>query len=277
MNTEQIKKSVVENYGKLAQSASGRIISNLFGCCDAPQAAAEVGRKIGYSPSELSAVPPNANLGVGCGNPSALATIKSGDTVIDLGSGAGFDAFLCAPLVGPGGKVIGVDLSDEMLKLARRNASEDQYQNIEFVKGDIEQVPLKDGIADLVISNCVINLSLDKGAVFKEAYRLLKEDGEISISDIVLEQELPAFIKDSMAGHIACVSGAEELPIYLQYIEEAGFKDITIESKTEFPLELILSDPQVMKLAKQMNFDLLSESAADLARSVKSISVRARK
>ncbi|MEM8524283.1 MAG: arsenite methyltransferase [Bacteroidota bacterium] len=277
MTTELIKKSVVESYGKLAQATKGKVFSKLFACCEPQNNAHTVGLKIGYSEAELKAVPEDANLGVGCGNPSTLANIQSGETVIDLGSGAGFDAFIVAPKVGEKGKVIGVDLSEEMLHLAKRNAQKGEYKNVEFIKGDIEELPLESEIADHVISNCVINLSLNKAKVYQEAYRVLKKGGQLSISDIVLEKELPSEIKKSLAGHIACISGAEKLDTYLQYVRKAGFKDIQIRAKKEFPLELMLTDPQVRKIAQEMHFDLSSEEAKDLASRVMSISLTARK
>ncbi|MEO0726460.1 MAG: arsenite methyltransferase [Bacteroidota bacterium] len=277
MDTKSVKESVVEGYGKLAKSTKSGLFSKLFTCCDPTENANKVGEVIGYTKEELSSVPENSNLGVGCGNPSALASIKKNETVIDLGSGAGFDAFIVSPLVGEHGKVIGIDLSDEMLDLARSNAKKGDYKNVTFVKGDIEELPLKNETAEHVISNCVINLSLNKGDVYKEAHRVLKKGGKLSISDVVLETELPDFIKESVAAHIACVSGAEKLDDYIRYIEDAGFKDIKIESKTEFPLELMLSDPQVQKLSKEMNFNLGSDEAKDIASRVKSISLTARK
>lgn len=277
MDTNSVKESVVEGYGKLAKSTKNGLLSKLFACCDPTENATKVAEAIGYTKAELDSVPENSNLGVGCGNPSALAGIKKGETVIDLGSGAGFDAFIVSPLVGKSGKVIGIDLSGEMLDLARSNARKGNYENAEFIKGDIEQLPLGDEVAEHVISNCVINLSLNKGNVYKEAYRVLKKGGKISISDIVLEKELPEFIKSSLAAHIACVSGAEKLEDYIGYVKDAGFKDIKLESKAEFPLELMLADPQVQKLAKDMNFNLDSEETEDIASRVKSISLTARK
>lgn len=277
MDTNTVKKSVIESYGNLAKSRTNSLFSKLFACCDPSDQADKIAENIGYSKEVLDQVPKNANLGVGCGNPSALAKIKKGETIIDLGSGAGFDAFIVSKMVGQFGKVIGIDLSDEMLDLARKNAEKGEYKNVDFLKGDIEELPLKDNIADHVISNCVINLSLNKGKVYAEAFRVLKEGGEISISDIVLEKELPDFIKDSLAGHVACVSGAEKLDDYLQYVEDAGFKNVKVVSTSEFPLELMLTDPQIMKIAQEMNFNLDSEQAKDIASSVKSISLSATK
>ncbi len=275
MNSKATKQSVVKSYGLLAKSKNGGLISNLFACCGTSEHADKVAEQIGYSKEILNDVPEDANLGVGCGNPSALSPINPGETIIDLGSGAGFDAFIVSRIVGQTGKVIGVDLSDDMLKLARKNAAKGNYSNTEFIKGDIEKLPLDSNIADHVISNCVINLSLHKDKVFKEAYRVLKPGATLSISDIVLVEELPDFVKNSLAGHIACVSGAEKVADYLAYIEEAGFQDINIKSKKEFPLELLLTDPQVKALAKAMNFDLSSDEARDIASRVTSISLTA--
>ncbi len=277
MNTNSVKQSVIEGYGKLAKSTKNGLFSKLFACCDPTDNANKVGEIIGYSQEELDAVPENSNLGVGCGNPSALAGIKKGETVVDLGSGAGFDAFIVSPIVTKTGKVIGIDLSDEMLDLARKNAKKGDYENVEFIKGDIEDLPLADQTADLIISNCVINLSLNKDKVYKEAFRVLRKGGKLSVSDIVLEKELPDFVKNSLAGHIACVSGAEKLEDYLKYVKDAGFSNINVESKTKFPLELMLTDPQIMQIAQQMNFSLDSEEAKDIASRVTSISITATK
>ena len=277
MDTNAVKQAVVENYGKLAKTRKGGIFANLLACCNLGDNAKQIGKAIGYSKEEMEAVPEEANLGVGCGNPSSLASIKEGEVVVDLGSGAGFDAFIVAPIVGTKGKVIGVDLSDEMIGLAKKNAKKGNYKNVDFVKGDIEQLPLEDEVADHIISNCVINLSLNKGEVYKEAYRVLKDGGQLSISDIVLERDLPDFVKNSLAGHIACVSGAEKLEDYLQYVKDAGFVDVEVVAKSIFPLELMLTDPIVMKMAKQMNFNLNSEEAKDIASRVTSISLSAKK
>lgn len=277
MEINSVKQSVVDGYGKLARLSKTGPFAKLFACCDTSEHTHQVAKVIGYSEEVLSAVPNGSNLGVGCGNPSALAGIKDGETVIDLGSGAGFDAFVVSPIVGAKGKVIGVDLSDDMLHLARNNAKKGSYKNVTFIKGDIEQLPIENNIADHVISNCVINLSLQKGKVYKEAFRVLKEGGKLSISDIVLVKELPEFVKNSLASHIACVAGAEKVEDYLQYVKDAGFKDVKIESKTAFPLALMLTDPQVMKVAKEMDFNLGSEEAEDIASRVMSISLSATK
>jgi len=277
MGKKDIKAAVVNSYGALAKSRKAKHFTKLFACCDADDHASKVAEKIGYSKEDLLQVPDNSNLGVGCGNPAAISRIKAGDTVVDFGSGAGFDAFIVAKRVGDSGKVIGIDLSDDMLALARKNASKGNYKNVEFVKGDIEAVPLSGDVADHVISNCVINLSLHKDKVYQEAYRILKDGGRLAISDIVLEEALPEFISNSLEGHVACIAGAEKLESYLQYVKNAGFKEIKVISKTRFPIEFMLNDPQILKIAEEMNFDLDSVEAKDMASRVSSISLSARK
>lgn len=276
MKTKSVKQSVIDSYGKLASTRQKSGLFNLFSCCDS-SSAAQVAEKIGYTQAELASAPEESNLGVGCGNPLALAEIKESHVVLDLGSGAGFDAFLASPLVGDHGKVIGEDLSDQMLALARKNARKRNYTNVEFIKGDIEDLPLEDNSIDYIISNCVINLSQNKRAVYQEAFRVLKRGGKLAISDIILEAELPEHIKRSLAAHIACVSGAERLSTYLQQIELAGFQDICIEKKTPFPIELMLTDPQILKLARELKFDLNSQEAREMASSVYSITITAHK
>lgn len=273
METNSIKQKVIESYGYLARTTKKGMPSKLFDCCNTSSSTHKIGAAIGYSDQELQAVPEGANLGVGCGNPSNLVEINNGDVVIDLGAGAGFDAFIVSPLVGEEGKVIGVDLSDDMLELARRNTQKNGYENVSFVKGDIESLPITDGLADIVISNCVINLSLRKREVYKEAYRVLKKGGRMAISDIVLEKELPEI--SHLSAHVACVAGAEPMNDYIRYVQEAGFRAIKIERKADFPLELMLTDPQLQKAAREMNLSMESEQARKLASCVKSISLTA--
>ena len=277
MSTDSLKTTVVKSYGQLAKMVQENAVSKIFDCCSPTKTTDQVGEKIGYSQAELQSVPENANLGVGCGNPSALTNILEGQTVIDLGSGAGFDAFLVADKVGIQGKVIGVDLSKDMLDLARRNAKKGDFTMVQFIEGDIENLPLEDGIADHVISNCVINLSLHKEEVFREAFRVLKFGGRLVISDVVLEKELPAFLQDSLAGHIACVSGAEKLDAYLQHIEAAGFVNVTVEQKKQFPVELMLTDPQLKQIAHELEFDLNGDEVEDIAAHVCSVTISADK
>ncbi|MEM6800148.1 MAG: arsenite methyltransferase [Bacteroidota bacterium] len=277
MDTNSVKQSVVESYSKLAKASKKGFFSNLFACCDVQSHAHKVGEKIGYSQEELAAAPEGSNLAVGCGNPAAFSQIKSGDIVLDLGSGAGFDAFNVSPLVGEEGKVIGLDLSEEMLTLARQHAKKGAYQNVEFIEVDIEQIPLETESVDYIISNCVINLSLQKAQVYKEAYRVLKSEGRIAISDVVLTKELPTFIQESLAAHIACISGADKLEDYLGYIKEAGFQEVRVEKTAKFPIEFMIMDPQVQKIAKELNLNLKSEEARELSSRVQSVLLTARK
>jgi arsenite methyltransferase len=193
--------------------------------------AANVARLIGYSPQELE-VAGQANLGLGCGNPLALAAIQPGMTVLDLGSGAGFDAFLAWRKVGPGGRVIGVDMTDEMLSLARKNAAELGADNVEFRKGAIESLPVDDNSVDLVISNCVINLSTNKPAVFHEIYRVLKPGGTLAVSDMVLLGPLPEAVLRDVEAYVGCIAGASMVGDYLRMALEAGFVDLAIPQIT---------------------------------------------
>ncbi len=234
MKDEEIRKVVREGYAKIATRESS--------CCG-PNLAEDISRKIGYSGEELDAVPQGANLGLGCGNPVALASLKEGETVLDLGSGAGFDCFLAAKRVGNSGQVIGVDMTPEMIEKARENAKKGGYQNIEFRLGEIENIPAADNSVDVIISNCVINLSPDKKRVFKDAFRVLKPGGRLMVSDVVLLKELPDSIKKSAAAYISCISGALLKDDYLGAIREAGFSEVRVLDETLFPIDFITDDP----------------------------------
>ncbi len=229
----------------------------------------------GYSEEELKNVPQDANLGIGCGNPTALASIKKGETILDLGSGAGFDCFLASKETGPTGKVIGVDITPEMVTQAKKNAEKGDYKNVEFKEGEIENLPIENDSIDLIISNCVINLSNQKERVFEEAYRVAKPDGRIMISDIILLNDLPDYVKNSVEGHIACLAGAVRIEHYLDAISKAGFTDIKIEKQTAFPIELMLNDPIAEKIVRQNN--LKEEDIKKIAGSIASISLNAKK
>jgi SAM-dependent methyltransferase len=205
------KESVRKEYGKIAKDSGS--------CCGSCSC---IDLQSGYDPSQLQSIPGEADLGLGCGNPTAPAELQSGETVLDLGSGAGVDCFLAARQVGPQGRVIGVDMTPEMLERARGIAAENAFANVEFRLGEIENLPAADNTADVVISNCVINLSTDKGRVFREIFRALKPGGRLVVSDIVLLRELPAFLRDNDAAYASCISGAVLKDEYLAAVIAAG-------------------------------------------------------
>jgi ubiquinone/menaquinone biosynthesis C-methylase UbiE len=190
----------------------------------------------------MNAVPEGANLGLGCGNPVAIASLKEGDAVLDLGSGAGFDAFLAAKKVGKTGRVIGVDMTPEMLERARANAKKGGFDNVEFRAGEIEKLPVEDNMIDVIISNCVINLSPDKETVFKEAFRVLKLGGRLMVSDLVLAKNLPKRIKESVEAYVGCLAGAIKKDDYLGFIKQAGFQDIKVISEASYPVDAMFDN-----------------------------------
>jgi ubiquinone/menaquinone biosynthesis C-methylase UbiE len=232
---DEIRKIVRDGYAKAVAQRTSCCSSN--SCCGDASQAENVSKKVGYSDAEMNAVPKGANLGFGCGNPVALASLKEGDVVLDLGSGAGFDAFLAAQRVGKTGRVIGVDMTPEMLKKARANAEKGGYKNVEFLSGEIEKLPIEDSSIDVIISNCVINLSPDKEAVFQEAYRVLKSGGRLMVSDLVLVKELPAVIKESVEAYVGCLAGAIKKEEYLKFITMAGFQNVEVISQSSYPMD----------------------------------------
>ncbi|MDM7918295.1 MAG: arsenite methyltransferase [Methanosarcina sp.] len=239
MNEQEIKKVVRERYAHVAKQGSSCCST---GCCGTAKPK-EVSKRIGYTDEEMQAVPSGSNLGLGCGNPTALASIKVGETVLDLGSGAGFDCFLASNKVGPNGKVIGVDMTEEMLAQARANALKGGYKNVEFRQGEIEKLPIEDNTIDVIISNCVINLVPNKEKAFKEAFRVLKPGGRLMVSDIVLLKELPESIRESVEAYVGCVSGAMMKDRYLDAIKSAGFKEVSVVDESIFPLDCVANDP----------------------------------
>lgn len=216
MRNDEIKEVVRDSYAKIAKSSD-------CGCCGGSKSGEKIAEEIGYSKSDIEKFS-EANLGLGCGNPTAMAEIKEGDAVLDLGSGAGFDCFLAAVRVGESGKVVGVDMTAEMVKKARENAEKYGYKNVEFELGDIESLPAEDNSFDVVISNCVINLAPDKEKVFREACRVLKPGGKMFVSDIVLLEELPEELKKDKALLSGCVAGALMKDEYIEKMERAGFE-----------------------------------------------------
>jgi len=270
MKEEKIKKIVKEGYGKIAKQDSS-CCAPVDSCCGGPDLAEDISRKIGYGEEDLKAIPEGANLGLGCGNPVALASLREGETVLDLGSGAGFDCFLAANKVGKNGRVIGVDMTPEMVEKAREIAKKSIYENVEFKLGEIENLPVPDDSVDIVISNCVINLSPDKTKVFKEVFRVLKPGGRLMISDIVLLKELPDPIKNSIEAYVGCVSGAIIKDEYLEAIKEAGFEEVKIINEAYFPVDFIANDPTVKTITEKLKITL--EDAKKLVSQVSSISV----
>ncbi|NTV99533.1 MAG: arsenite methyltransferase [Chlorobiaceae bacterium] len=230
-------------------------------------------REYGYSEKELDSIPANANLGLGCGNPVASADVRKGDVVLDLGSGAGIDCFLVSGMVGEEGRVIGVDMTPEMVERASMNALENGYHNVEFRLGRIEELPLGDSTVDVVISNCVVNLSTDKQRVFREAFRVLKPGGRLTVSDIVLLEELPLHVRDSLDAYVMCVAGAMLKKDYLEIIREAGFSEVKVAGESRFPAELALAQPNLKEAISKMNIPM--EELERLAGSVASLKVSA--
>ena len=234
MNNGQIKDIVRARYGGIASATEASCCAPASSSCCGPEATSqEKARRMGYSEAELAAVPDGANLGLGCGNPQAIAGMQPGETVVDLGSGAGFDCFLAAQQVGDTGRVIGVDMTHEMLKKARDNAARVGAGNVEFRLGELEHLPVADNTADVVISNCVINLVPDKEQVFREAFRVLKPGGRLAVSDIINTAPLPAELRSDPALLCGCVAGAAPAEHIEDWLASAGFVDIRVMPKPE--------------------------------------------
>lgn len=257
MKDKKIKKAVRDGYAKIA--AAGGSCCAAPSCCSGTNMAEKISKNVGYKDEELKEVPEGANLGLGCGNPVALASLKKGETVLDLGSGAGFDCFLAAKKVGDKGKVIGIDMTPEMIKKARQNAEKGNYKNVEFKLGEIENLPIEDNSIDVIISNCVVNLSPDKQKVFKEAFRVLKPRGRLMVSDLVLRKELPAAIRKSVEAYVGCISGAALREDYIRYIREAGFDRIDVVGEAAFPMG-------------DMAHDITAKAVRDSATAIKELS-----
>ena len=272
MNEDEKRKIVREGYAKIAKQKSS-CCAPATSCCGGTDIRQDIGKKIGYTEEDLKGAPEGANLGLGCGNPVALASLEEGETVLDLGSGAGFDCFLASSRVGHRGRIIGVDMTPEMVEKARDNARKGNYANVEFRLGEIENLPVGDNSVDAVISNCVINLSPNKKRVFQEAFRALRPGGRLMVSDIVLLKELPEEIRNSVAAYVGCVAGAVTKKEYLEAIQATGFEETKVLSEATFPTELLANDPTAREVAK--NLKLSREKAKDLASSVVSIKVSA--
>jgi len=270
VNEQDIRKAVRERYAqRVKQDSSCCTPANDCGCASTSQET--VSKAIGYTEQQLQAVPEGANLGLGCGNPTALASLKEGDVVLDLGAGAGIDCFLAAHAVGESGHVIGVDMTAEMVEKARENARQGSYRNVEFRLGEIENLPVADDSVDVVISNCVINLSPDKARVFKEAYRALRPGGRLLVSDIVLLKALPDAVRSSVEAYVGCIAGAAMKQDYLASIENAGFQQAEVLSAVS--AKAAFSGAVVDEAAKTTGIS--SGTLEEVAQTVESISVRA--
>jgi len=243
MKDEKIKDVVRATYSQIAERSQQSCCSGC-GCGVSPSAQAEA---VGYLKEDLENVPEGAAMGLGCGNPIAIAELREGETVLDLGAGAGMDVFLAANKVGAKGRVIGVDMTREMIDRASAIAKSNGYENVEFRLGEIEKLPVDDGSIDTIISNCVINLSPDKSKVFSEAYRVLKPRGKLIVSDIVSEHQLPDGIREDPNAWAGCIAGALEQQEYLAKIREAGFRDLQLVPNGEFYAEDVKSS-EVVKL-----------------------------
>jgi SAM-dependent methyltransferase len=259
---EAVRETVREGYARVARAAGS----------DGERAAAQ-SRAIGYEQGQLDVVPEEANLGVGCGNPTALDELRPGDVVVDLGSGAGMDVFLAARAVGPAGRVIGIDMTDAMLDRARANAAKLGLENVEFRKGLIEALPLEDESVDVVLSNCVINLSPEKQRVWDEAYRVLRPGGRALVSDVVLEHALPPALLAHSEALVGCVGGAALRPEYLATVEQAGFREVAVVREACFGDLVSLDDPNVQAVVREVG--LSREEAEAHRKAVTSLSIRA--
>jgi arsenite methyltransferase len=232
---DRLREIVRKNYAQVAVSPG-------TGCCSGssctnpsptPVQADQAAQALGYSQADLAMIPEGANLGLGCGNPQAIAALKPGEVVLDLGSGAGLDCLLAARQVGPTGHVIGVDMTPEMIRRARDNAVKAGFANVEFRLGQIEHLPVADESVDVILSNCVINLSPEKAQVYREAFRVLRPSGRLAVSDVVATAELPAAMRDDPALYAGCVAGAEHADVLEVMLREAGFTAIRIRPKAE--------------------------------------------
>lgn len=262
MDELELKQAIRKNYGSIAVRG-GSCCQPGDACCGIRTSLENICKEIGYSEADLRLAPEGANMGLGCGNPVALASLREGETVLDLGSGGGFDCFLAAARVGAQGRVIGVDMTPEMLEKARQNAKKGGYTNVEFRLGEIENLPVADNSVDVIISNCVINLTPHKRRVFQEAYRVLKPGGRLMVADIVLLRPLPAAIRESVAAYVGCVSGAELKEEYLNAIQEAGFTQVEVVDEQAFGTDFVADF-----------IGAAAGKAAEIARSVVSIKVR---
>jgi SAM-dependent methyltransferase len=269
MKAEEVKKAVRKKYSTIAKDETSCCCVKTT--CECGETTKAKSKRMGYTEEELLSAPKGANMGLGCGNPVALASLKEGEVVLDLGSGGGFDAFLAAKRVGEKGKVIGVDMTPEMLEKARANAKKGKFKNVEFRLGEIENLPVADNSIDVIISNCVINLSPDKGRVFNEAHRALRVGGRLMVSDIVLLEKLPGFLKGSVEALTGCIAGAMLKDDYINAIKKAGFKSVSIVGESVYAITSLLNDPKVKAAIKK--YKLTKDQVNNYANKVLSIKI----
>ncbi len=273
MKKDEIKRIVRERYAGAATRDTSCCGPSPCGCAETGLNEQTASQRIGYTAEDLGKVPEESNLGLGCGNPTAIADLKEGETVLDLGAGAGIDCFLAANKVGPSGRVIGVDMTPEMIDRARENARQNGYANVEFRLGEIESLPAADSSVDIIISNCVINLSPEKDRVFREAFRVLKPGGRMYVSDLVLHKPLPEALRESAEVYTACIAGAMLKDDYLHEIQAAGFRQVEVVSEKSFPADLVLEDPAASEVIQKLKIS--HEELAEAMSSVISLNVKA--
>jgi ubiquinone/menaquinone biosynthesis C-methylase UbiE len=278
MKQEEIKKAVKDRYGSIAESSAGcgcsGDASTVQSCCGPANTADAIAKVVGYTEEELRSIPEGANMGLGCGNPVALASLAPGEVVLDLGSGGGVDCFIASKLVGKTGRVIGVDMTAEMIEKANANAKRGGFDNVEFRTGEIENLPVGDAEVNAVISNCVVNLSPDKPRVFREAYRTLVPGGRLMVSDIVLLRELPEQIRKSMDAYTACVAGALSKDEYVGAIRAAGFENIEVIGETIYPTEWLMADPSLAPMIEEAKQAGISDDGRPYAASIKVAAIK---
>ncbi len=261
-DAETVREHVRTRYGEIARTPAAPRETRAGGCCGCgptgcapgPATADDVAKRAGYNEAELATLPEGANMGLSCGNPTALASLKPGEVVVDLGSGGGFDCFLAGPRVGPTGRVIGVDMTADMISKARRNSTSYRARsgldNVEFRLGEIEHLPVVDNSADVVISNCVINLSPDKPQVWRDVARVLKPGGRVAVSDLALLRPLPEAVHEMVAALVGCIAGAVLISETEQYVRAAGLVDIRLEQKPDYVASLAsFQDPLYQRIA----------------------------
>jgi arsenite methyltransferase len=261
-SNDQIRQAVRDRYARAASEGESCCGPS---CCGGTDAGTATSEAVGYTPTQLAGLPADADLGLGCGNPTAVASLLEGQTVLDLGSGGGIDCFLAAKQVGPSGRVIGVDMTPEMIARARANAAKGGYTNVEFRLGEIEALPVADATVDVIISNCVLNLSPEKGRVLAEAHRVLRPGGRLVISDMVSDREVPAVLQGNLDAVAACLPVARTR--YLDELRRAGFPDARISSERPYPAEYILADTGVREFLEDH-----PEARAELEAFARSIS-----